>query len=267
MTSLEDFELSKKLADRAYGNSKILTIDIETSPTVVYTFDMAPNWISPDKIIDPSHVMCFAAKWYDNDEMIFLSDHHESHSEMVRKAWDLLDEADIVVTFNGVKFDIKHLKREFFLAGLPMPRPWKNVDLYREAKKQWAFESKGLQHLAERCELGSKEKHEGFGLWRDCLAGDTEAWGRMKSYNVQDVVLTEAVYDRMRGWIPTHPHIGPIDAEGVGFLCNQCGGDEMTSNGLRRAIVIDYRLYRCDRCGANVQGMSHSRAAHTKGAQ
>lgn len=259
-------EHSKKLAERVSG-SKILTIDIETSPTVVYTFSMTPNWISPDKIIEPSTVMCFAAKWYDQDDVVYRSSHHQGHSEMIQEAWRLLDVADIVVTFNGVSFDVKHLKREFVLAGMPMPRPWKNVDLYKEAKKQWAFESRGLNHLAQRFELGCKLDHEGFDLWKLCLAGDDDAWGRMKDYNIQDVVLTEAVYDRMRGWMPTHPHIGPIDADDQGMLCNQCGGDELSSNGLRRAIVIDYRLYRCNNCGANIQGMNHSRAAHTKGAQ
>ncbi len=270
MTSLEEFaareDRANKLSDRVNGIAKILTYDIETSPTTVYTFGMTPNWISPDKIIEPSRVMCFAAKWYGQDEIIFKSEHHHSHEEMVEAAWNLLNEADIVVSFNGVRFDNKHLKREFVLAGYPMPRPWKDVDLYREAKKQWAFESKGLNHLAQRFELGQKEAHEGFGLWKSCLAGDADAWDRMRAYNEQDVVLTEAVYDRMRGWIPNHPHIGPIDAEDIGLLCNQCGGDMFDPNGLRRAVVIDYRLYRCQHCGANVQGTMHSRAARSRGA-
>lgn len=267
--NLEEFAKAheSKLAERV-ENTKILTLDIETSPSIVYTFDMAPNWIGPDKIIEPSRILSFAAKWYNKEDVEFYSDHHSGHSEMVEKAWHLLDEADILVTFNGVRFDVKHLKKEFLLAGYPMPRPWKDVDLYREAKKQWAFESKSLAYLAQRLELGSKESHEGFDLWKSCLANDKEAWARMKAYNIQDVVLTEAVYDRMRGWMPTHPHMGPIDAEDVGLICNQCGeADELVRVGTRRAIVIDYVLYRCNRCGANVQGMMHSRAARTKGAQ
>lgn len=264
MTSLNEFE--KSLSERARNTTKVLTLDIETSPTVVYTFDMAPNWISPDKIIEPSHVMCVAAKWYTDKTVTFFSDHHDGHQAMVLATWEMLDKADVVVTFNGVRFDIKHLKREFVLAGLPMPRPWKDVDLYREAKKQWAFESKGLNHLATRFELGSKEQHEGFGLWKACLAGDVDAWERMKAYNVQDVILTEAVYDRMRGWIPTHPHMGPIDELGEGLVCNQCGHDELETNGLKRAQLIDYVLYRCTRCGANVQGSAYARAARTRGA-
>ena len=255
----------RSLAGRV-ENTRVLTLDIETSPSVVYTFDMTPNWISPDKIIEPSHIMCFAAKWYNTDEVEYYSDHDDGHSTMIQKAWELLDEADVLVTFNGVRFDVKHLQREFFTAGYPMPRPWKNVDLYREAKKQWVFESKGLAHLAERLDLGAKEAHEGFALWKSCLAGDKDAWERMKAYNIQDVVLTEAVYDRMRGWIPNHPHMGPIDADDVGLLCNQCGGDDLSPTGLKRAVVIDYRLYRCNRCGANIQGTMHSRAARTRGA-
>lgn len=263
MTSLEEFA---QLSERAKNSGKVLTLDIETSPTVVYTFDMAPKWISPEKIIEPSYVLCFAAKWYHEEDVMFFSSHHDGRETMVEKAWELLDEADILVTFNGVRFDNKHLKREFVLANLPMPRPWKDVDLYREAKKQWAFESKSLAHLSQRFDIGEKEQHEGFGLWRDCLAGDDEAWARMQAYNIQDVRLTESVYDRMRGWIPTHPHVGPIDADDTGLICNQCGGMNLSYNGLKRAQVIDYVLYRCDDCGANVQGTMHSRAARTRGA-
>lgn len=265
MTSLDQFAKMSKLADRV-GDAHILTLDIETSPTTVYTFDMAPNWISPDKIIEPSRVLCFAAKWYHENDVQFVSDHHQSHEEVVRNAWELLDKADILVTFNGVRFDVKHLKREFVLAGYPMPRPWKDVDLYREAKKQWCFESKGLNHLAQRFELGEKEAHEGFELWRLCMAGDPDAWERMKAYNVQDVILTERVYDRMRGWIPNHPHIGAIDESDVGLLCNQCGSDNLGANGIKQAVVLRYNLYRCYDCGANVQGTMHSRAARTRGA-
>lgn len=267
MPNLKKFaELEDQLSERAKNSCKILTLDIETSPSIVYTFDMKPNWISPDKLIETSRVLCFAAKWYHEDDVIFWSEHHQDRENTILAAWELLDACDLLVTFNGVMFDNKHLKREFVLAGLPMPRPWKDVDLYREAKKQWVFESRSLGHLAERFDLGSKEKHEGFDLWKLCMQGDDEAWERMKSYNIQDVRLTESVYDRMRGWMPNHPHMGPIDAEDVGLTCNQCGSDDLSQTGLRRAVVIDYVLYRCNRCGANVQGTSHSRAARTKGA-
>ncbi len=268
MTSLEEFAKKKSasIAERVTNSAKILTLDIETSPTTVYTFDMKPNWISPDKIIEPSRVLCFAAKWYGEDEEVqFWSEYHHGRENLVSAAWNLLNEANVLVTFNGVRFDNKHLKREFVLAGYPMPKPWKDVDLYREAKKQWMFESKGLNHLAQRFELGKKAAHEGFDLWRLCLAGDKEAWERMKTYNIQDVHLTEQVYDRMRGWIPNHPHMGPIDTEDIGLLCNQCGSDNLTAQGLRRAQVLDYRLYRCNDCGANISGTMHSRAARTRG--
>lgn len=263
MVDLSQFAAEAKLAERV-GNGNIVTLDIETSPTTVYTFDMKPNWISPDKIIEASRVMCFAAKWYSDDDVLFWSEHHDGHEEMVLKAWEVLDEADIVVTFNGIRFDVKHLKREFLLAGLPMPRPWKDVDLYREARKQWEMESKGLNHLAQRLDLGKKEQHEGFDLWKLCMAGDPDAWERMKAYNVQDVVLTERVYDRMRGWIPNHPHVG--SAVGFDLVCNQCGSENLSLNGTKRAVLMEYLLYRCLDCGANVQGGDSVRIARTRGA-
>ena len=245
------------------AGSRVLTLDIETSPTLTYTFGMRPKWISPEKIVEPSRVLCFAAKWYDEDEVLFYSEHHDSAEVMTLAAWELLDQADILVTYNGLRFDVKRLKSMFAEADLGPPRPWKNVDLFAMAKAEWQFESMGLNHLSQRLGVGRKGEHEGFGLWRDCLAGDTAAWERMRAYNVQDVVLTEALYDRMRGWLPTHPHLGAISADER--RCNQCRSTDLEQTGTYRANVIDYVLYRCRSCGANVRGGPHSRSASSRG--
>jgi len=248
-----------KLTEAASGG--ILILDIETSPTLTYTFGMRPKWISPEKIVEPSRMLCFAAKWYARPRIHYASEYHHSHEAMVEKAWTLLDQAAIVVTFNGIGFDLRHLRREFHLAQMPPPRPWKDVDLYREAKRSFDYESHSLNHLAQRLGVGEKSQTGGFDLWRGCLARERAAWATMKAYNIADVELTERLYDRMRGWLPSHPHHGTGDEA----RCNQCGSSDLERVGTTLAQVITYVLYRCRACGANVRGGFHSRQATTRG--
>jgi DNA polymerase III epsilon subunit-like protein len=54
---------------------------------------------------------------------------------MVRQAWEMLDEADAVVGYNSKSFDMKHLNREFVLAGYPPPPPYTDIDLMNVVKQ------------------------------------------------------------------------------------------------------------------------------------
>lgn len=237
------------LTEHATSNARILVLDIETSPTLTYTFGMKPHWISPEKIVEPSRMLCWGAKWVGKPAIMFKSEHHHGRGAMISTLWDALNKADILVTFNGIRFDIPHIEREFFDAGLTPPSPWRNVDLYRTGKR-FARESGSLNHLAKTLDLGEKVHHEGFGLWRACLAGDRQAWGRMKAYQIGDITLTEAVYERMRsrGWIQNHPHLGLYDDDERS--CYQCGSSNLVADGTAKTALTAYTRYRCSDCGA-----------------
>jgi hypothetical protein len=100
--------------------------------------------------------------------------------------------------------------------------------------------------------VGTKLKHQGFEMWRKCIDGDERAWATMKRYNIQDVRLTERVYDRLRPWIKNHPHPGLYGGDVEG--CPNCGGTlapvpDRTTNTASRV----YALLRCVDCGANAR--------------
>ena len=63
-------------------------------------------------------MIAFSAKWIGEDEIEFRSDFHDGHKRMVRRLWRLLNEADVVIHFNGRRFDIPHIQREFVEAWL-----------------------------------------------------------------------------------------------------------------------------------------------------
>ena len=240
-------------------NARILTIDIETRPNEAYVWGLWKQNIGLSQLMERGHVMCFVAKWYGETDVIFRSDFHDGHDTMIRAAWDLLNEADMVVTYNGVSFDMPHLQREFALAGLTPPAPWRDIDLIRTVRKEFRFSSNKLANVVQELGVGGKMSTGGFELWRDCMANDPKAWAKMRRYNTTDVKITERLYDRLRPWIRNHPHLGlwvEANGDGESWACPTCGHKALTPDSDRtvRTHVQQYRAFTCPKCGAQIRG-------------
>ena len=78
-------------------------------------------------------------------------------------------------------------------------------------------------------------------------------WDLIRKYNKQDVVLTEKLYDRLRAWIPNHPHLSMFTGDEWG--CPVCGNKDLSKfrAGTSYANVQKYRMYQCP-CGHWVRG-------------
>ena len=172
-------------------------LDIETSPMSAYVWGLFDQNIGLNQMIDTSKVLCYTAKWYDDKEIYFDSIHKSRHKTMLKGIHDLLDMADAVITYNGNKFDLPVLNKEFLLHGFNPPSPYKQIDLLRTVRSNFRFPSNKLDYVAQRLGLGKKQEHEGHELWVKCMNGDKDAWKRMEKYNIQDVVLLENLYNSL----------------------------------------------------------------------
>jgi DNA-directed RNA polymerase subunit RPC12/RpoP len=261
VTLAEDIAAQDRRRRVVQRNVNILTLDIETTPHLAYSFDVWQANISPDKIVEPSRVIVVGFKWYGGKQAQALSERTHTHDALVRESWQLCDRADLIVSYNGIKFDLKHLRREWALAGLPPPSPFKQVDLYQTTKRVFAFPSNKLDAVSQAAGVGQKIKHEGFGLWRKCLDGDEKAWRTMERYCKGDVELTERYYDWLRPWIHNHPHVTNSD----GLRCNRCGSANLHPIGDYSAVVLAYGQYRCSDCGGTLRASNSKRIARTRG--
>lgn len=237
-------------------------LDIETRPMVSHTWGAYDQHVSPAQVVDAGGVLCWAAKWAGQRNTMFAADWTTGHGDMVRQAWELLDAADAVVTYNGVGFDRKHLNREFLLDGMPPPAPCKDIDLLKTARSRFKFPINKLEHVAGELGLGGKLPHTGFKLWRQCLDGDVRARRLMERYNRQDVRLTEQLYLRLRPWIKGHPHVGMFDTVCRG-ACPVCGGQVESAGKSVAAGVRTYPLVRCVDCGHVARSASRGSEATT----
>jgi len=247
-SDLLDVELSSsKVRERVErAKLRILTIDIENSPNIAHVWGLFKQNVSLSQLQESARTISFAAKWYGEPEVQFYSEYHHGHQAMVEAAWKLVNEADMVVGYNSKNFDMKHLNREFLEAGLGPVSSYKDIDLLQAARSRFRLTSNKLDYVAGVLGLGSKTAHEGHSLWVKCMAGDPDAWERMKEYNMQDVVLTEKVYDALRPWIKGHPHMGLFLGKNSG--CPNCGSDNARPAGVAMAIVTAYNEYRCMDC-------------------
>lgn len=225
---------------------KILLLDIETAPNLVHVWGLWGQNISIHQIIDSGYVLCWAAKWLGEDSVMFDSLHTSNKRKMLKRIYKLLEEADAVVHYNGSRFDIPTLNKEFLLMGFTPPAPYKQIDLLKTARQQFRFPSNKLDYIAKSLGLEGKKKHAGHELWIKCMANDAKAWEEMESYNVQDVKLLEDVYFKLLPWITAHPSHGLY---GDSHVCPNCGSVHLTKRGFAYTTLGKYQRYKCDGCG------------------
>lgn len=229
-----------------------LFIDVETAPAKVYTFSLWQPIIGIDQVIEESRLMCFSAQWYGdkNTKTMFFSEFHDGRDVMLEKLHALLDEADVVTTYNGKRFDVPWIKGELISEGFTPPSPFKQIDLFQVVKSNMRNISNKLDWVSQKLLGDRKTTHTGFKLWRDCLDGDEKAWALMKKYNIQDTRLMIPLYDVLKAWIPNHPSVAVYDNRPA--ACPTCGGTNIQSRGVARTSTATYRRYQCqaDGCGA-----------------
>jgi hypothetical protein len=244
-------------APEASDGPRILIWDIETAPNLGYTW---AKW--------EQNVIAFQQEWYlltiawkwlgDKQTHVVGLDDFELYNKdpeddyaLARHAWDLFNEADLVVAHNGVAFDTKKAQARMIIHGLAPPSPFKEVDTLRLARKHFAFTSNTLNDVCDVLGIGEKAETGGFKTWRGCLRGDPKSWARMKRYNKKDVQLLEQLYLRLRPWANIHPNVATI--AGRPDSCPKCGGTSgMMSRGYNYTSVSRRARFRCKDCGTYV---------------
>ena len=229
---------------------KILYLDLETAPHLVMAWGLFNQTIRINQIKEPGYTLCWAAKWEGQKEVMFrkLGD-----DDFIAELWDIMDGADAVVTYNGERFDIPIVHREFLENGFPPPDPSASIDLYKPVKSRFRFASNKLDFVCQQLGIGAKVQHKGQDLWTECMEGDEKAWAIMERYNKQDVRLLPKLYKRLLPWIKDHPNYGLyVDTDRP--ACTNCGSTRVVKKGLEHTKTQSYQRYRCTKCHTPLRG-------------
>ena len=242
---------------------RLLNLDIETIPGAALFFDRRkPVYIGPEAVLSPSRVGCMAYQWVDLSSrqgltfgpIKFTAEWKPGGApKFAANVHALLEQADAVVSYNGVKFDLPKLNgltTKHGFSSLPDPV---HVDLFRCARKL-GLDSASLNNVLQEFLGLSKLDNDGMALWKAVYMGDKEARAKMEAYNRVDVERTGQLlaFFWSRGFNLGIPHVGLF--EGVGSKetpsCPGCGLTAfMTRQGVRLARKGVYQRYRCTDCG------------------
>lgn len=227
---------------------KILLLDIETAPNLGHVWGLWQQNIGLPQLMESGYILCWAAKWYKDKETHFRSLEDYTQEQMLLMIWEMLDRADAVVHYNGRKFDIPWLNGEFARVGLLPPSPYRQIDLLETVKKQFKFPSNKLEYVVKAFGIGEKFKNSGHELWVGCMQGSRNAWKEMRTYNIQDVSILEALYVKLIPWIKGHANHG-LFTDGAVPVCPNCGGVHLVKRGFTSTLASVYQRYRCADCG------------------
>lgn len=235
--------------------TKILFLDIETSPNIAAVWGLFKQNIGIAQLRKSSKVICWSAKWHRDRRIMFDSVFKSPSRKMIRNIHKLLNEADVVVHYNGKAFDIPILNKEFVLRKLKPPSPYKQIDLYCEVKDSFQFTSHKLEYVVQQLKIGVKVPHIGHELWLQCMARNEQAWRTMERYNKRDVILAEKLYERLLPWIKQHPNYA-LYMDIAKPACINCGSTNIRREGIRRTKVQAYQRFVCKDCGSWMRGRS-----------
>ena len=241
------------------NKARVLLYDIEVSRDVVEGYKNGYDF-HVVKTVRHQEMMCYAYKWLGESKIYYISRHDfKKYSDFIHSLWDLLNEADIAIAHNANGFDHKMANRFFIKEGFGPVSPYKSVDTLIVARANFRFQSNKLNDVCEYLGIGSKVKMGYADLEDDFMKNPTPKIERlMRKYNVQDVVLLEGLYLRLRPYIKNHPNMGQIlDQVGV---CPKCGSPDLRTYGTAPRATGRVQTYICNTCGGrcNESSLKHA---------
>lgn len=250
-------EQLRELVNKDNQMPKILIFDIETAPMQAFIWKRYKENISLEQTISESYMICWSAKWLYSEEVfgdVLLPEEavREDDLRITTTLYNLVNQADILVAYNGKNFDIPYMNQRFLVYGFDPYIPNYVVDPYETAKTVFKFSSNKMDNIATQLGLQNKIKTD-FSLWKGCVEGNEESLEEMLRYNKQDVVVLEEIYCRMLPWIKNHPNISNYFDDKD--RCIKCGSENIIKlNKLFYTPSGRYELFKCKHCGSIFRG-------------
>lgn len=243
---------------------KVLVYDIETAPILGNVWRLWDQNVSLNMIEADWYVLSWSAKWLNSpkSQVMYMDQRDakdiEDDRELLEVIWQLLDDADVVITQNGKSFDQKKLNARFIIHGMQPPSSYKHLDTKIIAKKHFGFTSNKLEYMTDKlCTKYKKLKHgkfPGFELWKQCLAGNIKAWKEMEKYNRYDVLSLEELFNIMIPWDNSFNFNVYHDEDSQ--VC-KCGSTSFARNGFYYTNASKFQRYKCKKCGSETRGKTN----------
>lgn len=234
---------------------RVIIYDIETSGIQASTWNLWPNnGIPYQNIIKDWFIISIAWKELGKDKVHAVSvlddksrfstdptdDYH-----VVDTFRKVIDGADVLVAFNGDKFDIKMFNSRLIKHDLPPSPRVLQVDPMKEIKKVAKFTSNRLDFLTKEL-IGEGKMSTPPGTWMKAMVGDKKAIRDMVAYNKVDVIRLEQFYLRVRRYFRGGLNVASPNTEN----CPTCNSEKVQYRGVTRTVAgLVRQRCQCQDCG------------------
>jgi hypothetical protein len=227
---------------------KILGFDVETTPNLVWTYDLFSKNPTPIHwVVEPQRMACVAARFKGESKTYFFSEWEHGQQGMAEGLYRLFEQADALETYNGKGFDEPWARTLFAQNGLTAYRELPHIDLYQQTKR-FRLPSHKLEWVSTR--LARVEGKVPISLMMEiqaAIGGDLKAQRKVKRYNVRDVSVLFEIHDSLGSWFKLPNallyHDVPADA------CPRCLSTNREQRGYRTLTTGRYKTYHCLSCG------------------
>jgi DNA polymerase elongation subunit (family B) len=231
-----------------------ILVDIERAADVWFGIS---DWPGRSMKADINSVICFG--WKELGKKVQIKNAWDfpgwgknvnDDKELCKFAYDILKDADIIVTQNGKGFDQKFLQTRLLINSLTdekktvLPKI-EHIDTKQVAKSNLFLTSNSLKRMAQVFTKGRKMDSGGQELWNAVRRRDQKAMEKMAKYCKTDVTVLEDIYLALRPLTKGLDH-NLLNQEHV---CSNCGSYELKSEGFRSTLTRTYRRLCCKKCG------------------
>lgn len=242
---------------------KIVTFDLETIWNIDEwaredrAFAMS-NWPGRTMKADINSIICFGYQVHGEkpkcisvwDFKHYTPDLLNDDYELCAMAYEILKDADAIVTHNGKRFDWKFLKTRMKYHGLPRLDDIIHIDTCAVARKEYSLFSNRLKDLSQFLGVEAKISTGGRQLWTRIYRGDKKAQKEMAVYCIQDVNVTTQCALAMKPEIKNWPNLNLY----MGTLNNcpvpSCGSHKWQKHGRIATKTQLKQRFRCMDCGS-----------------
>lgn len=210
---------------------KVLIYDIETSRVQADVWWSGKQYVSGSQITTDPKIITIAYKWLGSDNVEYLKwDKKQSDEKLVRKFLVEYNKADMVIGFNNDNFDNRWINARALKYDLEVNTFVKSFDIMKQAKRLFRLPGYSMNYIAKYVGVETKLQHSGLAMWEAIQYGTKkEAKKAMKlmiDYNVQDIIVTEQVYLRLRKYMKNPIHLGVLKGKAK-TSCPVCGGTDV----------------------------------------
>lgn len=222
-----------------------LVFDIETSPMLVFAWQLGKQDISYKNIYKERQVLCIGYAFNDDPPSVINMDYdqfdlhvrdNDADKEMIQKFIEIVGKADRVIGHNAKRFDISVLRSRIVKHQLPDFQPLLVDDTYSQTK-DIGFSSHKLDYMTGFLGLEQKKDHP-YEMWLDVVNKVPGAFEDMQEYCKGDIESTRQMYKRLQPY--TQSQLNMSIWMGKPTVCPHCGSK-------RKAMVRKYRMTRTGR--------------------